>query len=285
MMTKLGKDKLLESMSINDPAPDLELDKMAVTHDHLLQGAIAVTQPKSGFRVGTDAIFLAASVAMDKGRVLDLGAGVGGVCLCLAQRLEAIKITAIELDPIMAALAEKNAAANGFSQRLRVLNADIAKMPPVLAASFDHVVSNPPYNYAAGTRPSDRLRALAHMGDGDALGDWVTAALWAAKPRGRISFICRADRGAELIHLFTAAGAGEILQFALWPRPMVPAGRVIITARKGVAGPGAILPGLVVHNDDGGFTTEATAILKGAGLAMIHPARRKRPQTATDGQG
>ena len=98
--------------------------------------------------------------------------------------------------------------------------------------------------------------------------------MWAAKPRGRISFICRADRADELTHLFTVVGASEILQFPLWPRPMVPAGRVIIQVRKGVSGPGAILPGLTMHNDDGSFTEAASRIMNGEGLYMAHPARR-----------
>ena len=100
------------------------------------------------------------------------------------------------------------------------------------------------------------------MADGDGLDGWVRAALWAAKSRGRVSFICRADRGAELIHLFAAAGAGEAVVFPLWPRANVPAGRVIVTVRKRVAGPGAILPGLVLHNADGSFTAAASAIMK-----------------------
>ena len=69
-------------------------------------------------------------------------------------------------------------------------------------------------------------------------------------------------------------GASEILQFPLWPRPMVPAGRVIIQVRKGVSGPGAILPGLIMHNDDGSFTEAASRIMNGEGLYMAHPARR-----------
>jgi len=250
------------------------LDNLAVTHDHLLAKTVSVMQPKSGFRVGTDAVLLAAAVGVNWGRILDMGAGVGGVSLCLAQRLDNVQITAVEIDPVMAALAQRNVAANGFDARLRVLCEDVAKMPPVLAGSYDHVVSNPPYHYSAGTRPRDQRRALAHIGDGLELGDWVTAALWAAKPRGRISFICRADRAAELIHLFTAAGASEALQFPLWPRPLMPAARVIVQVRKGINGPGAILPGLVLHNDDGSFTEAASRIMNGDGLYITHPARK-----------
>ena len=47
--------------------------------------------------------------------------------------------------------------------------------------------------------------------------------------------------------------------------------------RRGVEGPGAILPGLVMHNDKGGFTEMANRIMSGDALFVIHPAR---PQLA-----
>ena len=184
-------------------------------------------------------------------------------------------VTAVEIDPVAAALARYNLAVNRLRQQVRVVDADITAMPAILADSFDHVISNPPYHYKAGTRPRHAARAMAHMGADTDLHDWVKAAVWATKPRGRISFICRADRAAELIGLFDRAGAGETLLFPLWSRPMSPASRVIIQLRKAVRGPGAILPGLIVHNDDGSFTEAAQHIMKGDGLYMLHPARAK----------
>ena len=259
---------------LNMTFPDLA--GLEVTHDHLLGAGVAVTQPTAGFRVGTDAVLLNAAVSQNRGRLLDLGTGVGGVALCAAYRLDQLQVTAVEIDPQLAALARHNADANGLGDRMRVLTADIAHLPTVLADSFEHVVSNPPYHYPAGTKPDHHRRQKAHMADGDGLDGWVRAALWAAKSRGRVSFICRADRGAELIHLFAAAGAGEAVVFPLWPRANVPAGRVIVTVRKRVAGPGAILPGLVLHNADGSFTAAASAIMKGASLPIEHPARPRR---------
>ena len=259
-----------------DNADGVCLTDVVVTRDSMLGGTVAIAQPKSGFRVGTDAVFLAASVGENRGRILDLGAGVGGVSLCLATRLSKVQITAVELDPVLVALAQENVVSNGFNDRLRVFSGDIHALPAVLGGSFDHVISNPPYHFAAGTKPQNRRRALAHMGYGLTLDDWVRAAIWAAKPRGKISFICRADRGGELVHLFVNAGASETLQFPLWPRPMVPAGRVIIQVRKSVRGPGAILPGLVIHNADGSYTDAASRIINGDGLHMAHPARKPR---------
>ena len=114
---------------------------------------------------------------------------------------------------------------------------------------------------------------MAHMGDDTEMEDWVRAAVWAAKPRARITFICRADRVPELISLFQQNGAGEAVLFPLWPRHSSPAGRVIVQVRRDVDGPGAVLPGIVLHRDDGGFTDVAAQIMAGGQLPLIHPAR------------
>ncbi|MGB1924808.1 MAG: methyltransferase, partial [Candidatus Puniceispirillaceae bacterium] len=133
-------------------------DDVAVTHDHLLDKQVQITQPKTGYRVGSDAVLAAASLTARRGRVLDLGAGVGGISLCIAHRLQSLQITAVEIDPTAAALARYNAAINGVHQRIRVVEADITAMPAVMAGSFDHVVSNPPYHHKAGTRPRHAAR-------------------------------------------------------------------------------------------------------------------------------
>ena len=84
--------------------PDL-IDGIEVTHDHLLAEQVRITQPKTGYRVGSDAVLAAASLTAARSRVLDLGAGVGGISLCVAKRLGGVQITAVEIDPVAAALA------------------------------------------------------------------------------------------------------------------------------------------------------------------------------------
>ena len=195
--------------------PEGEIRMMQVTHDHLLNKAVKITQPADGYRVGTDAVLLAAAISTSSGRVLDLGAGVGGVCLCLAHRHHELQVTAVEKHADLAAMAQENAEVNGVANRLRLLTTDIRELPPVLAGSFDHVVSNPPYHNSHGTRPRNADRALAHMGEDTDMVDWVKAAVWAAKPRAKITFICRADRVPELISLFQQNGAGEAVLFPL----------------------------------------------------------------------
>ena len=126
------------------PVPPSLPDDVVVTHDHLLDKQVQITQPKGGYRVGSDTVLAAASLTARRGRILDLGAGVGGISLCIAHRLGSLQITAVEIDPTAAALARYNVAVNGLHQRIRVVEADITAMPAVMAGSFDHVVSNPP---------------------------------------------------------------------------------------------------------------------------------------------
>ena len=60
------------------------------------------------------------------------GAGVGGVCLCLAHRHHELQVTAVEKHADLAAMAQENAEVNGVANRLRILTTDIRELPPVL---------------------------------------------------------------------------------------------------------------------------------------------------------
>jgi tRNA1(Val) A37 N6-methylase TrmN6 len=57
--------------------------------------------------------------------------------------------------------------------------------------------------------------------------------------------------------------------FPLWLEAGRPAKRVLVRARKGVAAPARLAPGLVLHAQGGGFTEAAEAVLRGgAGLIL-----------------
>ena len=247
-------------------------DGLSITTDHIFQEQIQLCQPKEGYRFGTDAVLLAASIATKKGRCLDMGSGVGAVAIGAAWRCPDLHVTAIEKEPVLATLLRHNIAVNHLTERMRVWQGDITVMPPMLANSFDHVVANPPFHQPGGTRPSNRRKALAHAGDGPSLTDWVRAGLWACKPKGQISFIIRADRGDEVITALRTGGAGEIVQYPVWSYHSSPAVRLLISARKAVQGVSALLPGIVLHHTNGALTEAANSVMRGEALMMAHPA-------------
>ena len=66
-------------------------------------------------------------------------------------------------------------------------------------------------------------------------------------------------------------GAGEIVQFPIWPFHGSPAIRLIISARKGVQGASALLSGIVMHHANGALSEAANKVMSGDGLQITHP--------------
>jgi tRNA1(Val) A37 N6-methylase TrmN6 len=247
-------------------------DVAAITEDDFLGGAIKLRQPAAGYRAGTDMVLLASAIAAAPGEeILDIGAGVGGVALCLARRLPGVRLAALELTREMAALAHENVILNRLEDRVAILEGDLAHPPKGLKRGFyDQVVSNPPYlERGKVTPPPLSSKATAHVSAGLTLEQWVAASIRFVKMKGRVTFIYRADRLNDLLAALTGK-AGEITVFPIWPRRGRPARRVIVTARRGLKGPLVLESGLVLHEADGAFTPRAEAIMRnGAGLAIL----------------
>lgn len=256
------------------PAPvATEIPADALTDDALLGGRLRLLQPARGHRAGHDALLLAASAPADTRRAVDLGAGVGAAGLALAVRLPHAEVTLVEIDPMTAALARRNAArqAPDMSARVRVVTADVASLarpkgpPAPVPRAADLVLMNPPFNDPARHRLSpDARRALAH-GEADlALLAWVKAAERLLEPGGRLALIHRPEAIAALLELL-AGRFGAVTITPVHPAPGVPAIRLLIGATKGRRTPPAFLPGLVLAGPDGRPSPQADEILRAAG--------------------
>jgi tRNA1(Val) A37 N6-methylase TrmN6 len=245
-------------------SPEDQAEAEGITQDALLDGRVRLHQPARGYRAAIDPVLLAAAVPARGGeRVLDLGCGAGAAALCLLARVPGVEVTGLELQGAVARLAAANAELNGVADKFTVLEGDILAPPPTLAAgSFDRVMLNPPYVAAGVSRPPDRpSQALATHESDARLADWLAAALTLLRPKGGLTVVHRADRLGELLTGLQGR-AGEIRIFPLWPAAGKPAKRILVAARKAVAGPLALAPGLVLHEADGSFTAEAEAVLR-----------------------
>lgn len=196
--------------------------------------------------------------------MLDLGCGAGAAALCLAARVPGCRVIGLEVQRDLARLAGDNAALNGMAGRVAAIAGDLLRPPPRLSPGmFDHVMANPPFlPPGRGTPTLDPAKAAATIEGEAALTDWVRAALAMARDNGSVTFVHRADRiDALLGHL--AGRAGGIVIFPLWPAAGHAAGRILVRARKQVAAPARLLPGLVLHEPGGGFTPAAEAVVRG----------------------
>ena len=241
--------------------------RAGVTHDAFLGGRLTLAQPEKGFRAGLDSVLLGAAVGPGHERLLDLGAGVGTAALVALADHQSRIATLVESDPAMAALAEENIAANGFTGRATVLTLDLTASGRTRAAAglaadaYAAVIANPPF-FETGTRASARGAAARHM-SADALDLWVKTAATHAAPGGEIVFIHVVDRLGPLLAAFEARFGG-ITVLPLTPRESEPAHRILIRGIKGSRAPLTLLASRPLHRHDSRtFRAEFEAIFRG----------------------
>jgi tRNA1Val (adenine37-N6)-methyltransferase len=239
---------------------------METTEGHLLGGNVRYAQPRTGFRSGIEPVLLAASIPAHAGeRVIEAGSGAGAALLCLAARLPGVAGLGVERDPALAALARHNAAANGFAA-LDFVATDIAALPAD-AGPFDHAFANPPYHAEVGTASPIAQRDMAKRAHAGLFEVWTARLGALLRPRGTLSLIVPAAALPACLAALEAAHCRPAWVLPLWPKPGRAAKLVLLRGIKGGRGQLCLLPGLVLHTPEGGFTDAAEAILRrGAAL-------------------
>ncbi len=121
-----------------DPTPGKD-----ETLDTFYQGRIQVLQKRKGYRFSVDAPLLADFIRFKASdHLCELGTGSGIISLLLSER-PFKKLTALEVQPEMAELAERNVRLNHLEDRIRIMRADL--MGFHAERKFEVVFSNPPY--------------------------------------------------------------------------------------------------------------------------------------------
>ncbi|MCU4179029.1 tRNA1(Val) (adenine(37)-N6)-methyltransferase [Bosea sp. BH3] len=240
-----------------------------IVEDHLLDGRLTLRQPRKGHRAGSDAILLAAALPqLGAGSLIDMGAGVGTVGLAAALAQPELKVTLLERDPELAALAAQNAALNGMAQRVGIVAGDVTAGASTLSAlglkpaSFDAVAMNPPFYPPGETRASPTPnRRAAHVAEGG-LAPWLKTARRLLRPGGLVAIIHRAEALPELLaDLGTGFGGLSIRPIhGFAERPAI---RVIVSGVLNGRKPAELLPAFIINGADGRLTPESDAVHRG----------------------
>ncbi len=242
---------------------------METTTDEFLGGRLSLRQPAKGFRTGLDGVLLAASCRAVAGEtVVDCGAATGAVGLCVARRIDGVRVTLLEREPTLAGLARQNAAANALEDRVEVIAADL--LLPLSqsgiadrAGKFDHALANPPYHPAGRGTPSGRhLRDQANVMPPGSLDKWLRFMAAMTVPGGTATVIHLAS---ELRPLLDAFGDrfGALRVLPILPRAQSAASRILVSGVKGSRADLKLLAPLVLHGSSGSaFRPEIEAILR-----------------------
>lgn len=239
---------------------------MAETEDALLGGRLRLQQPATGHRAGTDAILLAAACAPVGRKLGDLGSGIGTAGLAAALRLHPEALVLVEQDADIAALAQRNAAAN-VTVPTQVVVCDLLSARARHAAgladnSLDDVICNPPWYDGRSHRLSPHAKkAAAHAVEagGDIVTPWLRAASAVLRPDGSFTLIHRVERLGDIL----TASEGRFGAVTIMPvhaRPDTAAIRILMRGIKGSRAPMRLAPPLILHEADGTFTARAQAI-------------------------
>lgn len=233
-----------------------------VEHTTLFNGAVTVWQPLQGYRFAVDSLLLAAfTPANSKQTVLDLGIGVGAASLALAFQHSDIIVHGIDIQADVLEIARRNIEANHWPNRFELFGGNL-KNRLIKGHSYDHVIMNPPYFERHTYTNSLYQHKTISNGEGDtSLKDWISEGHRALKSRGYITIIHTARRLDHLLELLTF-NFGGIEIFPILSKQGVPAKRILVRARKAVKSPLTLHSGLVLHNEDGSFTSEALSIIQ-----------------------
>ena len=249
------------------------------TEDAILGGALTLRQPKRGHRVGHDAMLLAAATPARAGEhAVELGAGVGAAGLALANRVAGLRVTLVEIDSELVALAAHNIESNHFSDRVRAVTLDVAAPARAFTAAglapgaAQRVLMNPPFNDPARQNVSpDARRRVAHVAPRETLAQWVRRANSLLAPSGTLTLIWRADGLGDVLAAL-GRGFGGVTVLPVHPKPEAAAIRILVGATKGSRAPLTLLPGLMLNDANGRPTADAEAVLRGgAALRLARP--------------
>ena len=172
--------------------------------EHLddLQNGFFIIQGQNSFRYGIDAVLLSGYAKVKPGeRVLDLGTGTGILPILLAAKTPGRSFTGLEIQKESADMARRSVALNHLNDRISIVQGDIREAVSIFgAASFDVVVSNPPYMIGRhGLTNPDPAVAIARHEILCSFRDIAEQTSRILTDRGRFYLIHRPFRLAEIM--------------------------------------------------------------------------------------
>ncbi len=245
------------------------------TLEDLQREGLKLIQLRDGFRLCEDTVLLAAFAAglhlkhQKPLKVADLGAGNGALSLLLASRLPRAHVTGVEISPRPYEVFNRNITLNRLEDRITAVRGDVRQTDLFARASFDLIVSNPPYKDPARhlQRPATGIPDLdieiAQAYDMTSLSSnqlMQSAAAW-LKPGGTLVLVQRPENLPVLLSEMQKARIEPTRLRAIVPLPGKKPSALLLAGRlHGKTGSFRFEPDLLVCDQPGHYTPEVAAI-------------------------
>lgn len=227
-----------------------------------LQNGLYIIQRRDGFRFGIDAVLLSDFARGCKGRAVDLCSGTGIVALLLAAKTGLKHIEAVELQPVMAEMAQRSVKYNGLDERVHVKCADLLDAPKLYGKScFDTVTVNPPYMKAgSGIINAGDMKTISRHEVSCTLEDVIRVSSELLKQGGSLYMVHRPSRLADIFCAMRKYKLEPKLLRFVASKYGKEANMVLVHGIRNAKSDLKLLPQLYVYNEDGSYTKEINDI-------------------------
>lgn len=168
-----------------------------------------IIQSPDRFCFGMDAVLLSGFAKVKKGEsVLDLGTGTGILPILLDAKTVGGHFTGLEIQPESADMARRSVILNNRQDKIDIVTGDIKNALNIFgAASFDVIVTNPPYmNQNHGITNPESPKAIARHELLCSLEDVIRQTGSLLKVNGRMYMVHRPFRLADIMELMNECG-------------------------------------------------------------------------------
>ena len=236
------------NLKYNERIDDLQLDNLKII------------QNKDGFCFGIDAVLLSdfAKDIRNNSIVLDLGTGTGiiGILLCAKTKLS--KIYGIDIQEDVCDMALRSIKLNNLEDKFEIINTNIKELTTIFEeASFDAIVSNPPYKKDnSGLKNESEAKLISRHEITASLEDFVSVSSKLLKSNGSIYMVHRPERLSDLFYLLKKYNLEpkklRLVQSYQNSKPKL----VLVKATKNAKSFLNIEQPLIIYNKDGSYTDE-----------------------------
>lgn len=228
------------------------LDDLQLNNCHIIQN------PEK-FCFGMDAVLLSGFAKIKKGEtVLDMGTGTGILPILLAAKTEGRSFTGLELQAESADMARRSVSLNSMQDRIDIVNGDIKEASHIFgAASYDVVVTNPPYmNENHGIINPDAPKAIARHEIKCNLEDVIGQAAKVLKVNGRLYMVHRPFRLVDIMELTVKYKLEPKRLRMVYPYADREPSMVLVEAIKGGKRRLTVEKPLIIYNENREYTEE-----------------------------
>ncbi len=204
--------------------------------DDLERNGLVIIQNPDRFCFGMDAVLLSGFVSIREGEdTIDLGTGNGILPLLLSAKTKGHTFTGLEIQNENVELAERSVRLNDLTDRIRIRKGDIREAAEMFgAASFDVVVTNPPYMKGQhGLTNPDDAKAIARHEICCTLDDILQVSKRLLKEGGRFFMVHRPFRLAEIFGKMSSYGIEPKRMRLVYPDVEKEPNMVLIEGRSG----------------------------------------------------